>query len=224
MKKRGPDDPGGIPACSRGPSEERATPPATRKHDRTPAGVPANTQHAIDSHVPSLPHCFRHKKPGAPDRAIVEAPPARISRRCRSRAGCHATRHRWNRRPRSSSDRPQSNPLSFRFHARLEKKLIGLGLGNDPRPFFQVAGGLCGVHGQRFGQRLRAGLHRGTGRTSSQKIFPRGTGRVSSKIGHRIRCSLPRLKPVFGWHPSGMRSSSVAQIRWCRFAQPPATG
>ncbi|MDZ4815422.1 MAG: hypothetical protein SGI71_04055 [Verrucomicrobiota bacterium] len=53
---------GGMEACSRWLSKERATPPDRQiTMKRTPAGVPAISVYVIDIHQPALPTNFRRQ-------------------------------------------------------------------------------------------------------------------------------------------------------------------
>ena len=221
----------GISACSRWLSE--ATPPEYRHHTttRTPAGVPAPHAHAIHAHLAPLPHCLCHEEPGTRHRHGMALASARVFGWSRPWCGWHPTGRRWCRGSRSSSRRTQTHALSLRLHAGVEEGIIDLDLRDDPAARLPLARGLRGLHRQRLGAARCAALHRPAGGASSPADVSGGIRSSAPEIRNRIRRTVSRLivrRANIAGTPAGVRGlvdgSSFPVVRWCRFAQPPATG
>ena len=189
-------DAGGIRACSRWLSEERATPPENRPQStRTPAGVPANPRHALDPHLPSLSYYLHDQKPRTCHCPGMAHSAIRIPRGCGSRHEWNTTGRWRSSRSCPSSDRSQTHPLPFGFHARVEEILFGLGSGNNQGTRIPMAGGICRVVRERFHAPNDPEIHRWSGRASSCENFPGGTHRIPQEIRGFLRRTLPRLIP-----------------------------
>ena len=221
----------GIPACSRWLSE--ATPPEYRHHTttRTPAGVPAPHAHAIHAHLAPLPHCLCHEEPGTRHRHGMALASARVFGWSRPWCGWHPTGRRWCRGSRSSSRRTQTHALSLRLHAGVEEGIIDLDLRDDPAARLPLARGLRSLHRQRLGAARCVALHRPAGGASSPADVSGGIHSSAPEIRDRIRRTVSRLivrRANIAGTPAGVRGlvdgSSFPVVRWCRFAQPPATG
>ncbi len=211
----------GFKACSRWLSA--ATPPASRHPtSRTPAGVSANNAYAIDPHQPPLPSDLRHQESRILSLGNLASATPRIPWRNGTRTRRASRGNRWSGRPCPFARFAESHASVGGFHAGIEKSLFVLGAGNMPPDWVSLAGRVCGLHGECFGAGFRAHLHCQSRRTSSEEIVSRGVDWVPPKIGRGFR------RAIFGLNPSRLASLRDAGIRgdavrWCRFAQPPAT-
>jgi len=121
----------GITACSRWLSAAippvEAGPGIKSQTNRTPVGVPAKGLHAIYPHTSPLSHHFRNQAPTVIDYRLLENSDARIPRRYREGVRWHLARGWRHGRSCPPLGRIKTNSLPFRFPARIEKIIFGLG-------------------------------------------------------------------------------------------------
>ena len=184
-------DAGGIESCSRWLSA--ATPPVQYPNEsRTPAGVPAQSSHAIHPYQPALPSHLRDETPRThPRQGMATRTPLLpwwhrqwLGRAFRgSGRSCGSC---------SSSRLPESNCLSLRLHAGAEKIVVEL----DTRvEMFQLplAGRIRRIHRQRLRTSLSPHVYCKSGGTPSGQILLRGVDRLPGEIRRYLRSALPRL-------------------------------
>ena len=152
-------------------------------------------------------------------------PTPRLPRRNRARTRC-ASRGRWRRGGSCAFARfVQTHPLSRGFHAGIEKEFVPMGEPDIPNAAFPLAGGLCGIYGQRLGARGGARLHCRTRRAPSEKNLSGGIDRISSQKRRGIRRAISGLTWIW-LAPRRGADFLTHGFRWCRSLtrpQPPAT-